>query len=1085
MSNSQSLLKSLLIACVALVNAQAQAPMRILYPEQVTGNGEGWSVDPHAGALGLTFPVATVAGEIPIPVVYRMAGTHTVENHTITRYKLDKTGEMVPYYVPNNYDRPVFASLHFGFINNAHANYGGYIEPAMVVLENGQRLGESDFATRVPTTFTLAGKFGLGATAAAAAMMDSSGTLALYDATAADLGTWATTILQPQGYGTLADAYKVVMDRDRARVFMFLPALASWVPVLWVDRFSHAVTFQWQQFTVNLPAEIQTLHTVKVLNTRGKGLQLQWAVPVSGSSSVLMDLVRADFIGVQAPSLQIKGYFGFASARPSGMSVSGSAYYPIQPEIAGPYGRPTEVKTGNPSGFSTPTWLAAGLPQPSASYGSTWAPDLAWTFSYDTNLAEAQAFTDPRSVRTSFLYETHLLYSFDTYLPPGALRGVTSASAQDSATGTTLDRAWAYTMPTSAAPAWGTIARQQFSSGSSATPIRTEYTFAGFNDPNYGNGTLLSTRLVDDATGLELAKTSMTPAATGVDGTLTAPAGTTVSQLGAPSALTSNTLDFKSGFPTASTTTVGSYSQTTTTPIEKHPEILEPARIVATSTTRTVNSQTYSAPSQKTVFDPNTFLPTQTYADAGADGQMGQKMGDDGQGHLNKAYNYASFSTSGVATRSLIIGTNGAPSSGSTSYDGSTSGSLSESWGYNAEDRTTSSTDANGITTIATYDTRGRVKSVKAGSDPIITYDYPDERSRTVTQSGISTSESWDGFGRTTTRSRADGVVENYTYDQNGRVSAVAEVAAGTSRSRSMTYDGLGRPTLVAPSSGPSISYSYQAIGSDSMTTTTLTGTGTNAVSTSYQDMWGQVVKSIDPAGTITTAIYNGLGQATSVTINNVQTRTFQFNGLGLMTSRTEPETHTTTFSAFNAQGKPGTITQDKGGIGGGLNRTLTMTYDGLGRLTAVSNGSADNSTFTFQGLRLMNAATVSGGASSSTTYAYTGPNGRLSQEQSTPPGATSPFITSYGYDGQGRMTSLTYPSGRIVGYGYDNQSRISSLTMNGAALVPVVGYDAWGNRNEVDFASGAKSAWQADPFGMNLVKWTVSPVGSSALVRD
>ena len=39
----------------------------------------GWSVDPARGALHVTIPVGQVPGEVPIPVVFRMNGTATVE----------------------------------------------------------------------------------------------------------------------------------------------------------------------------------------------------------------------------------------------------------------------------------------------------------------------------------------------------------------------------------------------------------------------------------------------------------------------------------------------------------------------------------------------------------------------------------------------------------------------------------------------------------------------------------------------------------------------------------------------------------------------------------------------------------------------------------------------------------------------------------------------------------------------------------------------------------------------------------------------------------------------------------------------
>jgi hypothetical protein len=55
-----------------------KSPFRLATPTSPTGSGTGWSVSTPTGELAFSTSVATVPGEIPIPVNYRMAAGHKV-----------------------------------------------------------------------------------------------------------------------------------------------------------------------------------------------------------------------------------------------------------------------------------------------------------------------------------------------------------------------------------------------------------------------------------------------------------------------------------------------------------------------------------------------------------------------------------------------------------------------------------------------------------------------------------------------------------------------------------------------------------------------------------------------------------------------------------------------------------------------------------------------------------------------------------------------------------------------------------------------------------------------------------------------
>jgi len=45
-------------------------------------------------------------------------------------------------------------------------------------------------------------------------------------------------------------------------------------------------------------------------------------------------------------------------------------------------------------------------------------------------------------------------------------------------------------------------------------------------------------------------------------------------------------------------------------------------------------------------------------------------------------------------------------------------------------------------------------------------------------------------------------------------------------------------------------------------------------------------------------------------------------------------------------------------------------------------------------------------------------------------------FITSYSYDEQSRITSMTYPSGKVIGYGYDDKGELMSISIDGIPFI-------------------------------------------------
>lgn len=281
------------------------------------------------------------------------------------------------------------------------------------VLEDGTAFNAEELVAfdQLYSEFTLAPDFGFKEKTAAEVKSNSIGTLVVYGAKGADLGKWlekAESVL-PNGIDKGAAEYTVVMDKDRARVFVKQPGNIPHLrlPVLWVDRFGHAVTLHWQKKTEGLSEGVRAIHCVDVLNHLKKGVQMQWAeYPGAGSLEERpCDILNIRFIGINAPGMLVKGYPGQAKEWPSFFSPAPDADNASVNGFADPVFRPTLLKIAKADALQKPSWMSYGFPLPVCPYdGALDASSMAWKWEYDSHHAEIKAFTDGLNVRTELTY---------------------------------------------------------------------------------------------------------------------------------------------------------------------------------------------------------------------------------------------------------------------------------------------------------------------------------------------------------------------------------------------------------------------------------------------------------------------------------------------------------------------------------------------------------------------------------------------------------------------------------------------------------------------------------------------------------
>ena len=1099
--------KLFLVFCMVLggTGAMAQNRKNLLMPPQVDMTRRGWNVTLQNGNLTLGFPLANVPGEVPIPVAFGLNATYTATSKKVNYFDPDSNQRLTEQ---DEIDRPMVGGLHFGYISEAGL-YGEDSVDGLTVLESGLQIMDSEWTAfsshaKFGTTLNLPQAYDFTAVAASEAMVDPTATYLTYTTSAIGLGATYQALAQGlplSDFGLVNSNYKVVLDKNKARIYGYATSLHAWLPLIWADRFGHYVTFKWTRATTGLPDGVAAITSVMAMNKSSKGVVVRWAEYTTNATPVA--ILRLDFVGMYGPSVLVKGYPGYAMVPPTGFQSALPAAtnsWTVVPSNLGAACRPTSIQVGAYDSIDQPAWNEYGPSAPGApsSDGTSPSATQTWSFTYDSVNAELVSYAEPNGLKTQFTYTTYAVQqSTIGQLQP---RGISLVQAVDSASGKQSMR-WTRTFPVGTTP-MSIKVEGWWDPDQMASPDR--YHQIGFpaDTLNYDNGVYQSDTLMDTA-GKTWSTTTNAYYSTGagVDGSLPAVQTVRVVQDGAPAMTTSFSyvdsmnLQVASVNILASDTTKVSTTATTYTP---RWDMLEKGQVTQVVTTRYMPDGVTPFPSitRQNVFDPvdsgKPLLQLQkSYLDGGAVGQHGATYEYDTEGrpHLQKVYHLEKAQALSVSSyQSVSYDT----ATGFPNYQGTTDTSTNPPCtigtivsAFDSAGRATAVQDASGVTTNYTYDDRGRTLSTSRPGSPSVTYAYPDENQISITSNGQTATSTYDGFGRLIQVLRPSGVSPSsgavvntkvtHTYDQYGRLVATREVnPAGTSRSQGWGYDHLDRVTSQTPAAGSAVIMTYGVVGINRKVVTTLAN---DVSSTTWLDPLGQTIQVDSPDGTVTHSTYDGAGHQTSLTITPAtgtpQSRSWLYDALGRLTTKTEPETNTQAFQDFNALNEPTTLIEASGSADDA--RTRILAYDAFGRLLRITNG-ADSLAYTYTGPNLTNATRTTSLGAVSQAFTYSGPGGRLSAETTTQPNFSSTI--GYLYDALGRLKTLNYPSGRAIGYGYDTLSRVNSITNGTESLVDRITFDDWGNRWQTHFASGAQDQWDADLTGTRLKNWSIGYVG-------
>ena len=247
-----------------------------------------------------------------------------------------------------------------------------------------------------------------------------------------------------------------------------------------------------------------------------------------------------------------------------------------------------------------------------------------------------------------------------------------------------------------------------------------------------------------------------------------------------------------------------------------------------------------------------------------------------------------------------------------------------------------------------------------------------------------------------------------YGYDANGNL---ASVSAPLNRSSVSSYDGLNRLRQTTDPSGVT-SYTYDA--KDNVNTVT------------------------DPLGRVTTYTRNGLGDLVAEINPATGATTNTFDSGGNLKASTDARGITKIFS-YDALERVTKVEYQRAGI---IAESEHLTYDvganGVGRMTGASNGD------------------------SSITWSYD-PQGRVLSRTQTVGGVTKNIAMSYS---NGRLASMTLPSGHVVAYAYDSAGQLTALQVDGTPVVSGVTYEPLGPANGWMWGNGTTQVISYDQDG-------------------
>jgi RHS repeat-associated protein len=386
--------------------------------------------------------------------------------------------------------------------------------------------------------------------------------------------------------------------------------------------------------------------------------------------------------------------------------------------------------------------------------------------------------------------------------------------------------------------------------------------------------------------------------------------------------------------------------------------------------------------------------------------------------------------------------------------------------------------DANGVT-AASSNTPRQLAFIRDGAGRITEIDGPNGK---VTKYAYSAVDDLSQF------TDATGAMDTFFYNAAHRLLSV--VGPGGTKLRTLNYGPDGRLTSLTDGTGRTITLSSNVSAnsqivtspSDGLTTLSTYGADGNLASqeqvfsghsraTSYQyDSEGRLTQTTKPLGRVETLTYDAAGNLTSRTTPKNETWTYAFNALNEPTTTTAPDGTVVDSFAYDAQGNLTAATQRDGTV-------ITYTNDSQG-LPVTATDSFGTTSFGYDADQQLITLTDPAGGVTRRSYDS---SGQVNSIQS-PAGETTQFARNnldqlvgvtaangstyaWAYDALGRVVSATDTAGRIESYQYDAANRLVK-SVDRANRNATYGYDPDGNIATISYADGDVQTGTWDPVG-------------------
>jgi RHS repeat-associated protein len=332
------------------------------------------------------------------------------------------------------------------------------------------------------------------------------------------------------------------------------------------------------------------------------------------------------------------------------------------------------------------------------------------------------------------------------------------------------------------------------------------------------------------------------------------------------------------------------------------------------------------------------------------------------------------------------------------------------------------------------YDVNGNATSAVDFNDNQTTRSYDSARNLEIsrtdavgTPSARTSTTLWHATYRVPSQIDEPGKRTTFTHDANGNVLTRTELDTATSASRTWTYtyNSYGQ---VLTSNGPRTdvsdvtTYTYYSCttGYHCGQVHTITNAAGHTTTYTTYNAQGQPLTVTDPNGVVTTLTYDLRQRVTSRTVG-AETTTFEYWPTGLLKKATLPDASYLSYT-YDAAHRLTEITDSEG------NR-FVYTLDNMGNRTKQdmldpSNALTQTRTRVFDTLnRLQREIGAAGSANVTTTFGYDNNGNQTSI--AAPLGRDS----SQDYDELNRLTHITDPLSGVTEYGYNALDQLISVT--------------------------------------------------------